>query len=302
MIPIDGVGRYVLHGKRPTMGPLAFEVSLMGENGATIGNLSLSDLIIATDGGFAITIDPAAANGRSNHLQSRPGTRQLLIRDIFDKIAVQRPMALSIERLDPPTSPARTTADIVATIESVIRGFMSGLLGIARVLGSEPNRLQPPSFQNQSETLVTQAYSIGHFRLTPTEGLLIRLTLGSAAYAVVPATSYWGGIGDFLRHRASIGTGRAETDPDGGFTFVVAASDPGIANWVDTGGLDEGVLCVRWLGFAPGAGPMPELTARVVQLADLDAALPVGTPRCDSGAREAQLAAHLRDYTAWEQA
>jgi hypothetical protein len=298
-VPVDGAGRYVLRGERPVSGPLAFEISLMGEGQATLANLSLSDLVIAPDGTFAVTIDPDDPNGRPNHLQSRPGARQLVIRDIFDRIETQRPMALAAERLDPPAGNAPTFAELAASAGPAIRGVVNGLAGMGMVLKAPPNTLPQPAFSNQNGTLMTQAYSIGHFRLADDEGLLIRMTLGTAVYAVVPVTNFWGGVGDFLNHRTSVGTPRAEMDPDGAYTFVVSPRDPGIFNWVDTNGLDEGIICARWVGFRDELGPKPAIEARVMRVVELAAELPPGTPRCSPQQRQAQLAAHLRDYSAW---
>ena len=41
-------------------------------------------------------------------------------------------------------------------------------------------------------------------KLTEDEAFVIRMTMGSAGYAIVPATNYWGGIGDFLNHRTTL--------------------------------------------------------------------------------------------------
>jgi len=295
-VPVDGTGHYMLRGIRPASAPLAFEISLMGEGQATLANLSLSGLAVEPDGTFAVTIDPDEPNGRSNHLQSRPGARQLVIRDIFDRIETQRPMALTVERRDPPAGDVLNFVELAAP---ALRGVVAGLTGMGMVLKAPPNTLPQPAFSNQNGTLLTQAYSIGHFRLADDEGLLIRLTLGTAGYATVPVTNFWGGVGDFLNHRTSVGTARAETDPDGSYTFIVSPRDPGIVNWVDTDGLDEGIVCIRWVGFRDAPDPRPTIEARVVRVADLEADLPPGTPRCSPEQRRAQLSAHQRDYSAW---
>src|SRR5579872_1047361 len=181
LAPVDDSARFTVHGRRPPEGPLAFEVSLIGSNEATQGNLSLGDLVTAADGSFTITIDPEPANGRPNHLQSAAGAQQLIIRDIFDHIERQRPMALAIERLDPPGRPAMTIADFVREVPKqmakAIRGTMAVTAAINRLA---PNTLPAPAFMNQGETLVTQAYSMGHFKLAEDEALVITLTMGAA--------------------------------------------------------------------------------------------------------------------------
>ncbi len=299
LAPVDDSARFVLHGRKPPEGPLAFEVSLIGANEATQGNLSLHDLAISADGTFEITVDPDEAGGRPNHLRSAPGAQQLIIRDIFDHIERQRPMALTIERLDPPTRPPLTIAEIVARVPNQMTKAIRGTMAVTNTIKGDANVLKQPAFMNQGETLVTQAYSMGHFKLSEDEAFVITLTMGSARYAIVPATNYWGGIGDFLNHRTCISSGRAAPNPDGSYTFVVSRNDPGVTNWVETDGLDEGTLCVRWTAFKQNGGPMPTLEAQLVSMSQLAAALPRGTPRCDAAARRELIAAHARDYSAW---
>jgi hypothetical protein len=300
LAPVDDSARFIVHGKKPPSGPLAFEFSLIGANEATQGNLSIGDIKIAPDGGFTITVDPEPANGRANHLQSAAGAQQLIIRDIFDHIERQRPMALTIERLDPPTKPPMTIADIVKEVQKQMAKAIRGTMAVTAHVNKSPvNVLPSPAFFNAGETLVTQAYAMGHFKLTEDQAFVIRMTMGSAGYAIVPATNYWGGIGDFLNHRTCLSSGRATPNPDGSYTYVVARRDPGIVNWVETDGLDEGMLCVRWTAFRNDGGPMPTLEAKLVDWADLASALPAGTPRLDAAGRAAQIAQHARDYSAW---
>jgi hypothetical protein len=300
LAPVDDSARFVIHGVKPPEGPLAFEFSLIGANEATQGNLSIGDLKIAADGSFTITVDPQPANGRPNHLQSQPGAQQLIIRDIFDHIERQRPMKLTIERLDPPAKPPMTIADIVKEVPKQMAKAIRGTMAVTQHVNKSPaNQLPAPAFFNQGETLVTQAYAMGHFKLTEDQAFIIRMTMGSAGYAIVPATNYWGGIGDFLNHRTCLSSGRATPNPDGSYTYVVARRDPGVVNWVETDGLDEGMLCVRWTAFRNDGGPMPTLEAKLVDWANLEAALPPGTPRIDAAGRAAQIAQHARDYASW---
>ena len=300
LAPVDDSAHFVVHGKKPPNGPLAFEFSLIGANEATQVNLSIGDIKFATDGSFTITVDPEPANGRANHLQSAPGAQQLIIRDIFDHIERQRPMTLSLERLDPPKKPPMTIADIVKEVPKQMTKAIRGTMAVTAHVNKSPvNVLPAPAFFNQGETLVTQAYAMGHFKLTEDQAFVIRMTMGSAGYAIVPATNYWGGIGDFLNHRTCLSSGRATANPDGSYTYVVARRDPGVVNWVETDGLDEGMLCVRWTAFRQDGGPMPTLEAKLVDWADLESSLPPGTPHLDAAGRAAQIAQHGRDYASW---
>jgi hypothetical protein len=147
---------------------------------------------------------------------------------------------------------------------------------------------------------VAQAYSAGHYCLQDNEAMVITLTLGGAAYAVAPVNNIWGGLGDYLRHRSTIGTGRAAANPDGSYTFVLSLRDPGVANWVDPDGMTEGVMFFRWAGLSPDyAGAPPQLHTKIVPFADLQSALPKDVPRLDAAGRAQQMEDHLEAYTCW---
>lgn len=62
-----------------------------------------------------------------------------------------------------------------------------------------------------------------------------------------------------------------------------------MANWVDTAGLHDGYVLIRWQGFDPGStGDGLLRDYRVVKLGDLKAVLPV-TTRFVSPAERAQV-------------
>ena len=54
----------------------------------------------------------------------------------------------------------------------------------------------------------------------------------------------------------------AQRSEDGSWRLVIAAEDPGTANWIDTGGRTEGYMLVRWVL----AENPPHPTARIIQL------------------------------------
>jgi hypothetical protein len=57
----------------------------------------------------------------------------------------------------------------------------------------------------------------------------------------------------------------ATTAPDGSVRLVVAATDPGTSNWVDSGSRDHGVMGLRFIRPAT----RPEITCSVVPVAGL---------------------------------
>jgi hypothetical protein len=77
-------------------------------------------------------------------------------------------------------------------------------------------------------------------------------------------------------------------DADGHITAVVSATDPGVVNWVGTGGFKDLLPMVRWQGMAPD-GPDPRHELSIVPLRRLDEALKASIARIDPVARDVQL-------------
>ena len=77
----------------------------------------------------------------------------------------------------------------------------------------------------------------------------------------------------------------AHQDPDGVFRFVVSAEDPGVFNWLDTLGLERGVIILRLCGARSAVPPQ----TRVIERSEVEAELPAAK-RCLPEERRAQIA------------
>ena len=73
---------------------------------------------------------------------------------------------------------------------------------------------------------------------------------------------------DYLDHQVSLNRKQAKQAADGGFRMVVAASDPGVPNWLDTEGRPSGLIFWR---FIFPEGPVQPLESKVVPVASLKA-------------------------------
>lgn len=297
-IPVDDRSQYVIRGIASAHPPAAFEFGVIDQQQVYQGTVSAHQLAIGPDRSFTISIGPEPAGDRCNHIQTRPGACQVIVRDVLDNVATDRPHALSVERLGGNSAASDTAPEV--RYEAVLKKFVDELNAATAMLVSDRpvNQFSSPVFHGDGTYLVTQAYSPGRYRLGDDDALIIDLTLGNAAYAVVPVSNEWGGINDFLNHIGCLGTGRAQPNPDGSFTYVLSLRDPGVANWIDPDGLREGVLCIRWAGFDPSrnADSRPTLATRLVRWHELDTALPDHCPRLDGAGRSAQLEQHRAAY------
>jgi len=115
-----------------------------------------------------------------------------------------------------------------------------------------------------------------------------------ADYLSVQLANAWLGSLDYIRHTASLNLAQTVRNADETVTLVIAARDPGVANWLDTTGLHEGSMFVRWQKLAAPLGPEVRgvREVRLVKLAELGPSL----PRISPETRQAQLAERAAAY------
>ena len=302
-IPIEGGSRYVLKGRRFAAGPTDSTFSLISNVNSqnTIAYLTGKDLVVGPDGRYEITIDSEPANGRVNHIQSTSAAKQLFVRNNLGDWGRETPDALTVERLGAaparaPRGDAAVGLEAWANLQESIITYGVGALGLKTHL-NRVNTLSSPSTSSTLGTLVTQTSAFGHFKLADGQALVITLQSGGAGYFVVPVTDPWLVSGDPIRRQNSLNNKQAVADADGAYTFVVAAQDPGVQNWLDTEGRREGTIMVRWQDLpAQTVNGGPQVSVKVVAISDLQAVLPAGTRWVDAATRARQLAAREAGY------
>lgn len=302
-IPIDGGARYVLHGHRHGAGPADVTFSLISDPNAqqTVAFLAGSDLVVDGHGDYTVTIDSDPANGRVNHIQSTSAAKQLFVRNNLGDWNTETPDALSIERTGPTTSAARKgllaiSSDAWFNLQESVVTYGVGALGV-KTYANAVNTLPAPTSSATLGTLVSQASSFGHFKLADDEVWVVTARTGGARYLVFPVTDPWSITVDPIHHQSSLNNRQALSNTDGSFTFVVGPHDPGVYNWIDTAGLHEGTVMVRWQGLpASTQDGGATISARVVKLTALSSALPTETRYVTATEREAQIQARVAGY------
>ena len=136
-----------------------------------------------------------------------------------------------------------------------------------------------------------QHYYQGLFRLEPGQVLLLETELPQTAryWNVQLSDMLWNSV-DWMNRQSSLNGAQAHIDADGKFRAVIALDDPGVPNWLDTGGNSEGAIMLRWTEAS--SGPAPSL--RLIDLTDLRSQLPPDTPDVGPEMRQAQLRTRRR--------
>lgn len=299
-IPIDGTSAYEIRGRfgRP---PTQFTIEIVADFdgyaglGRTLSALTSQAIVADPDGGFTITIDRQPADGRPNHLRSEPGRLWVFARDSMTDWR-QVPTSLSVTRIGgPPPQPERPEAAIIEDIVGSMsiwvgfwRGFKDDFLGYP-----EPNRLVGPNGRPGGWGFLAG----GRFRLGEDDSVVVTTTDGGANYTGFQIADPWTISPDPVHRLASLNKAQARPNADGSYTYVLSARDPGVHNWIDTVGLQEGWMLLRWQGVPPTTDPATLIrSVQSVKLAALAAALPDGAPMVDLAGRAAQIAERIEQH------
>lgn len=303
---IDGASRYEIHGKIKRPGPAQLTFIIYGsipgmgqmsnEGGAIVSVLSSQKMAIGADGSFTITVDSDDASGRPNHMRSTSEAKLLIVRDALSDWTVQNPVALEIQRVSgPPLRPqpsevelGQRAAQILATIGPYWLDYDN------RFIYTKPvNKVTLPRTREGGWGFATS----GHFKLADDEVLVLTLDSLGAGYLGFQLTDPWGVALEYIERNGSLNLTQAKPNPDGTYTYVIAAKDPGTYNWLDTSGLDAGIFAIRWQALPPGArADRAVISTSVMKVAALKQALIPGTPFASSMERKAQLKARTLSY------
>ena len=74
----------------------------------------------------------------------------------------------------------------------------------------------------------------------------------------MPLSNIWGTTLNIVDRTGSLNKAQSVPNADGSYTYVISPVDPGVANWIDSDGLREGILTLRMAEFDEG-GPRPDL-------------------------------------------
>ncbi len=301
LIPIEHGAAYRIDGRRFRECPADVTWTIVANPGTSVTLSSLSGNDVDCDSGrFSITVDNQPANGRRNHLQTKRGALFVFVRDALGDWQHEKPNTLRAYRLSAPSAPPIDDDEIAWRAIDWMLADVPLYYWFTRLNTGQPaNTLTTPTGTGSVGGLISQFNSISLLRINDDEGFVLTVNPGGAAYRGLVAHDWWYRSIDYWRITSSLNNSQMTPDQDGNYTFVVSIKDPGIHNWIDTGGLHEVLLLHRWQGVAKGTPPekMPRvLHFGLFKLADLDANVPKGVARVDGDQRRRQLAERIASW------
>jgi len=299
-IAIDPTASYVIKGKRGKIPPVDENFSLWDASNNTISNLQGKNLVTKADGSFTITADGSPANGRKNHIQTTPASRCIFIRGTVNDWANQTFTKVTVERVDDGTTlpDPRTFDDMVSQLAASIPNTTAITIFNTRANAQPVNTIPAITRGGSAGTLSSQAQEYSAWQIADDEALIVKVNLGGAKYFICPVYDKWLITTDYINHTQTLNNAQAVSNPNGTYTFVISVKDPGVYNWIDTAGMHEGYLNLRWQALpkkVPATGDV-SATMRLVKLADLKSILPAHTKWVTKQERKQQLRERREAY------
>jgi hypothetical protein len=266
---IRGDRSYRIRGRRDRQCYISFTVHgadpAGGINGPVVADINDTELGIGDDGMFELVLSPDEQTGPWAKLT--PESRYVFVRNYWleersaqtdPTIAVQ----LEIEPIDDP-GPAPTLDDeAFATRLRDANAFLHATTVGTRVFGAppafkvpfvstEPNSVGTPwCFRNadvDAAGAVDIYYSSGAFDLAPDEALVMEGTLPPSRYTNGMLRNVHMQTLEYRSRQCSLNSAQLATDDEGRYRIVISATDPGVPNWLDTGGRRRGTIFWRFL-------------------------------------------------------
>lgn len=311
IIPVDGASKYEIHVRTHAPGPIQYSFlvydSFVGEDGrqahldAPVAGLRDRDIKVGADGTFTITVDSSPANGRANHIQTNDTARVLLVRNTFTDWQRQVPLEVSVQRSGVPTQDALNDQEVAHRAASLLKTATETLLGWEQsgfAARSSANVVSKPNTRGGGWGFAAN----GNFKIADDEALVVTVDTLQAKYVGFDLTNPWLVSLEHIHGTGSLNNVQAEANRDGTITYVIAAKDPGVYNWLNTEGLHVGNILIRWqaLPESTTTADAAVRSVRVVKLRELSAALPTDTRHLTESERhqlvEQRAAAYAHRY------
>ncbi len=286
-----------------------------------------SNLVVNPDGTFTVYIGPTAPSGAVNFIDDDSATIQgaasLLVRDVLgdwgkgaSNISIHCvsdcPPFFAIPQgglfpSDDTTAPTKITSidDALTTLFSAfakIAGpFNTQNMGLAQIAGIEQpaNTMSPLATETSlfPTGLPSADVSAGNFDLAPGEALIVKVPEVDAAYNGIELMNVYGAALPFTLSQTTLNNTTAFHAADGYTYYVVSATNPGVANWLDTGGVANGEIFARFENLAAGTDPTGmTVTTQVVPVADVAQYLPDDTPTVSAAQYAADMTQRVLTY------
>ena len=234
-----------------------------GRTGTTV-QAHLDQFDLGPNGEVDILIAPADAMPDpkpKNSVVLTPGTGQLAVRETFFDRGHDVPSDLRIELVDHVPPPILGVEELASKLEfaalfvqfvastavNMWHDTLTNVNTFGGTAGSEHVAAQDDEIRSHSNAEMT--YHGGRWVLGEGEALVVTVHDPPNAFlywGLTTATAWMESL-DYRYTTTNLNNRTAQRSPNGDWRLVISPTDPGVANWIDTGGRREGYMIVRWV-------------------------------------------------------
>jgi hypothetical protein len=217
-----------------------------------------------------------------NSVLLEPGTAQLAIRETYFEKSPEKFARLRVDLVPQPGEavppPILSSEELAPKLEfaAMFLAFIGkNAIAMWNDAGANMNtfggqsgaaHVEAQEDEMRTHTNAEMTYHGGRFKLDEGEALVVTVHEPDKPFLYwgLTLTSPWGESFDYRYTTTALNNKTATRAEDGTWKLVIAPTDPGVENWLDTGGRREGYMLVRWV-LADGP---PHPSAEVVPMKD----------------------------------
>lgn len=238
---------------------------------APSGRLSQDNFVVDAGGNFEVILAKEKPEGVTNWLPLADDDYVLMTREYRYDPAQQTPVTVHIERSDALSGAPLPLAGRVEKAARYFEAMILSTMEIASMLAvndfSPPDaEVRTPKYGDTLFPTKDTSYDGFFVRLRPGEAIELHGRLpGVWRYVSFVFYDRWYATLDYPTVRCYLTAKDLHFNPDGSYTIYLSPEDPGRPNWIQTGGLTEGLFSYRYML----ADSNPHPAVRVVRLGDL---------------------------------
>ena len=258
-----------------------------------LAELSLEELVIGGDGFLELYL--GGPERSTNWLPLAPEAVYLNVREFVGDWENDALASLYIERIDDigpignltPAAHAAALGRVATWVEASVDVWKTYVAGLRSFL--PVNELQAP--HKPVGGADNMLHGAGQWELEPDAALVVEFDQPEVTYwSIQTYVLDWMVPLDFANRVTSLNDRQLHVDDDGLVRVVLAHTDPGVQNWLDTSELRQGLFTYRYV--RPTTAPAPRTT--LVKAAALRDLLPQSTPAFSEAKRGDQITARRR--------
>lgn len=256
------------------------------------------------DGSYTIYLGPSAPPG-ANWIDT-DGYQTVLVRDTLGDWGLPHTsIAVQLENQPAFTMPVLSSDDISSLLGQTGDNLVSNnasftLLGLQHVFNTIPMNTVKDWATTTSAIpggplLPGQITSFVHYSIPNDEAMVVKVPNIDATYTGAQISNAWTATSPYATVTGSLNNTQAFHDSNGYTYYVLSNENPGVANWINTSGLQDGLLALRIQGLN-GDMPANAQIVGTVPVGDVNQLLPSDYPTVSPAEYAAEIQQRLLQY------